>query len=351
MLKRLPVFIIFLLFFTTALAQSNADSVAKRTAVDTTIKHPAADTVSKSTAVDNTIIKALRDSIAKMQTVDSAKHQPVEKVVQYQPVDTVVKHPKTDSVVNHPSADTVATHVAKVDTVRAHPKVDSLADSPAVKGKPDTLARQWRADSLAATHHADSLAKQTKVDSLTKPNPVVDNVPKPLTVDSVARSVAEVAKTPLVKSDVKPSVPAVVIKHSPIKGLSDNRYNAYLKGDDLDSMALVGEMNHYPLPDKALKYKTQIGLNPGQITKLKELAANLHRKRIEMGDNMIRNEKMLDSLFHSKQIVDGTLIFYTNRSGLYYGELKGAILMACYETQRILSDDQVKKLEALEKNN
>jgi hypothetical protein len=143
----------------------------------------------------------------------------------------------------------------------------------------------------------------------------------------------------------------IVIKPSPIKTISDRRYNAYLNGDDLDSMAMVGELNHYPLPDKALKYKVQIGLNPGQITKLKAMATELHRKRIEMGNNIIKNEKMLDSLFHSKQVVDGTLIFYTNRAGLYLGELRGAILMACYETEKILSDDQIKRLEALEKTN
>ena len=70
-----------------------------------------------------------------------------------------------------------------------------------------------------------------------------------------------------------------------------------------------------------------------------------------MGENIIHNEKMLDSLFHNKQMTDGILIFYTNRSGLYYGELRGAILLACYNTEQILSDDQIKKLEVLEKGN
>jgi hypothetical protein len=141
------------------------------------------------------------------------------------------------------------------------------------------------------------------------------------------------------------------IKHSPLKTLNDKRYNAYLKGEDLDDMALVGELNHYPLPDKALKYRVQLGLNPGQITKLNDLAAKLHRKKLEMGENIIHNEKMLDSLFHSRQIIDGTLIFYTNRSGLYYGELRGAILLACYNTEKILSDNQIRKLESLQKAN
>ncbi|MGZ3749978.1 MAG: hypothetical protein ACXVB0_06660 [Mucilaginibacter sp.] len=164
-------------------------------------------------------------------------------------------------------------------------------------------------------------------------------------------SVDSVAKAPSAKTVIKHQSNNIVVRHSPIKTITDKQYNAYLDGDDFFDMALVGEMNHYPSPDKVLKFKVQLGLNPGQINKLKDLAAILHRKKVEMGENIIRNEKMLDSLFHSKQVIDGTLIFYTNRSGLYYGELRGAILMACYDTEKILSDDQIKKLEALEKTN
>ena len=54
------------------------------------------------------------------------------------------------------------------------------------------------------------------------------------------------------------------------------------------------------------------------------------------------NEKMLDSLFHIRRVDEGSLIFYTNRSGLYYGELKGAILMACYNTEKLLTPAQIK---------
>jgi hypothetical protein len=140
-------------------------------------------------------------------------------------------------------------------------------------------------------------------------------------------------------------------EHSPVKTISDERYNAYLKGDDFDNMSLAGELNHFPLPGKVLKYKKQLDLSPIQVGKLTKLANDLHRKKLEMGAFIIRNEKMLDNLFHSRQIDEGSIIFYTNRSGLYYGELKGAILMACYNTEKLLTDYQIKKLEALEKAN
>ncbi|MDB5025297.1 MAG: hypothetical protein JWP78_3052 [Mucilaginibacter sp.] len=142
-----------------------------------------------------------------------------------------------------------------------------------------------------------------------------------------------------------------VVRHSPVKTLSDERYNAYLKGDDLDNMALAGELNHFPLPDKVLKFKKQLDLSPIQVGKLNRLATALHRKKLEMGEFIIRNERMLDSLFHIKRQDEGSVIFYANRSGLYYGELRGAILMACYNTEKLLTDAQVRKLEALEKAN
>jgi len=143
----------------------------------------------------------------------------------------------------------------------------------------------------------------------------------------------------------------VTIPHSPVRSLSDEKYNALLKGEGFDDMSLVGELNHYPLPDKALKFKVQLGLNPGQITKLKDLSANLQRKKKEMGANIIRNERMLDTLFHTKEIVDGTIIFYTNRYGLYMGEVRNAVLQACLTTEEILSDVQIRKLESLVKTN
>jgi hypothetical protein len=183
---------------------------------------------------------------------------------------------------------------------------------------------QTPADSVVKQSSADSVVKHSSADSDVKHSP---------------------------KSAVKHPSKDIEVKHSPIKTLSDERYNAYLKGDDLDKMALVGELNHYPLPDTALKYKVQLGLNPGQITKLKDLAAALHRKMVEMGDNIIRNEKLLDNLFHSKEVTDGTIIFYTNRYGIYMGELRNAILQTCYKTENILSDSQIKKLEALLRGN
>ncbi|HTK22227.1 MAG TPA: hypothetical protein VL442_22060 [Mucilaginibacter sp.] len=223
-----------------------------------------------------------------------------------------------DSVKNNPA----------IDTTVKHPVVDTIA-----KKQVDT-AKHAAVDSAVKVHPADSVVKSKAVDSASTHHKSAVKTAKKAPVKTVVKAPVAV--------DTKP-------KHSTIKTINDFRYNAYLKGDDLDNMSLAGDLNHYPSPDSALKYKKQLDLSPIQVGQLTKLSTELHRKKVEMGNNIIRNEKMLDSLFHSHFVDEGSLIFYTNRSGLYYGEMKGAILMACYNAEKLLTPAQIKKLETLEK--
>ena len=63
-----------------------------------------------------------------------------------------------------------------------------------------------------------------------------------------------------------------VAKHSPLKTLSDEQYNALIKGDDIYGMSLAAELNHYPLPDKVIKFKKELNLGPLQISKISAIA-------------------------------------------------------------------------------
>jgi hypothetical protein len=141
------------------------------------------------------------------------------------------------------------------------------------------------------------------------------------------------------------------LKKSPVKTLSDKRYNALLKGEDLYDMALPAELNHFPMPDKVIRFKKELGLSPNQVTKITAIAAELHRKRIEMGTFIINNEQTLDNLFRKQRLNNGDVIFYATRSGLYYGELRNAILQACLSTGDLLAPQQIKQLETLQSRN
>lgn len=262
---------------------------------------------------------------------------------------------REDSVKNNQVADTVAPKPVDVtkhvpeDSLERHTRADSGLTShrPAAKKRKKSPAKAVNKLSVVA----DTTAKQID----TSKHAAMESVVKHITTDSGSVSNKPGVKTKK-KSPAKTATKASVDgstepTRSTVKTISDLRYNAYLKGDDLDDMALAGDLNHFPSPDNALKYKKQLDLSPIQVGQLTKISTELHRKKVEMGTNIIRNEKMLDSLFHSRQVDEGSLIFYTNRSGLYYGEMKGAILMACYRTEKLLTAAQIKKLEVLEKNN
>ncbi len=138
-------------------------------------------------------------------------------------------------------------------------------------------------------------------------------------------------------------------KKSPVRTLTYQQYNAYLKGEAAADMAMVAEINHFPMPDKVLKLKHELGLSPDQIKKLEEINTYMHRRRLQVGGSVVSNERTLDSLFRTHKIDDGSLIFYTNRYGLYQGELKNAILQACLATQKLLDEKQLARFEALQK--
>ncbi|MDB4926833.1 hypothetical protein [Mucilaginibacter sp.] len=141
------------------------------------------------------------------------------------------------------------------------------------------------------------------------------------------------------------------IKSSPARTLTYQHYQAYLKGEADDEMARVAEMNHYPMPDKVLKWKKELDLSPIQIQKITEIKNYMHRRRLQTGGSIIANERTLDSLFRHNKIDDGTVIFYGNRSGAYLGELRNAMLLACLSTQKLLSPQQNTRYEALQKPN
>lgn len=144
--------------------------------------------------------------------------------------------------------------------------------------------------------------------------------------------------------------PDSTLKPSPVKTLSDIQYNALIKGDDLYNMNTVADLNKYPTAEQALKYKKEIDLSPQQVAALTAINTELKRKKIEMGNFIVTNETKLDALFKTHKINESDLIFYTNRYGLYQGELRNAILKAAVAANNLLSPQQVTKLNKFKKS-
>jgi len=144
--------------------------------------------------------------------------------------------------------------------------------------------------------------------------------------------------------------PDSLLKSSPVKTFTAQQYDALMKGEDLYGMSTVADLNGFALPEKALKYKKELDLSPIQAAALTKINTELKRKKIEMGKFIVTNETKLDNLFKAKRINESDLIFYTNRYGLYQGELRNAILLAAVKTWQLLSPQQVNKLQTFKKS-
>lgn len=156
--------------------------------------------------------------------------------------------------------------------------------------------------------------------------------------------------TDISKDTVKRSVSDQ--QKSDIPALSDEEYNAWLKGSDLKTnLTLVAEINNYPTPEKVLKLKKQLDLSPVQVNQLNDVMKYLKLKKVEAGGDFVRNERTLDSLFRTKKINEPAIIFYGNRYGLYLGEYRTSLLIACKRTYQILTVRQLRRYVQLQNRN
>src|SRR5476651_1146543 len=65
---------------------------------------------------------------------------------------------------------------------------------------------------------------------------------------------------------------------SPVRTMSYKQYKYYMDGVDINHLALVAEINHYLEPEKVLNCKKELGLTPIQVTGVKTINAEIHRK-------------------------------------------------------------------------
>jgi hypothetical protein len=144
---------------------------------------------------------------------------------------------------------------------------------------------------------------------------------------------------------------SMAVRHSTVKTLTDEQYNAILNGDDVNNLAHVAALYRYPYPDQVLKYRIHLKLSAQQITRLNEINATLKMKKTEVGLSVVQNERVIDSLFRTRRINESVIVFYTNRYGAYQGEYRGALLIACYNTRKVLNPVQLNQFNELLNHN
>jgi hypothetical protein len=136
---------------------------------------------------------------------------------------------------------------------------------------------------------------------------------------------------------------------SSIKTLTLRQYADYQKGPALTQMALPATLNKYPMPADVLFYQKDLKLTKEQLKKLNEIADYLQLKKKEIGQSVLRNEKKLDDLFRTQKLDEGSITFYGNRYGLYEGEYRTSVLLACFNTYNVLTPQQTTRFWQLKK--
>lgn len=136
---------------------------------------------------------------------------------------------------------------------------------------------------------------------------------------------------------------------SVIKTLTLKQYTDYQKGRGLQDMALPATLNRYPMPDDVLRLKKELKLTDAQAKKVTAINQYLQLKKTEIGQSVIRNEKKLDELFQTQKVDEGSITFYGNRYGLYEGEYRTSVLLACYNTYNALTPQQTAQFWKLKK--
>lgn len=129
---------------------------------------------------------------------------------------------------------------------------------------------------------------------------------------------------------------------SPIKALSNQEYFDLKTGKEM-GMARVAELNSYPAPEEVAKLDKKLSLSASQIGQLKKIIDAWRFKTQEMGGFILAQEEKLNNLFAAGKATDGAIIYYTNKIGLYLGELRNAHLQAHLKTRNILTKEQIRK--------
>lgn len=129
---------------------------------------------------------------------------------------------------------------------------------------------------------------------------------------------------------------------SPLKSLTDEEYSGFKFGLDM-GMGRVAELNNYPAPGEVMKMGQKLGLSATQKSQLNKILDAWRFKTREMGGFILAQETKLNSLFAAGKATDGAVIYYTNKIGLYLGELRNAHLQAHLKTRNTLTREQIRK--------
>ncbi len=131
-----------------------------------------------------------------------------------------------------------------------------------------------------------------------------------------------------------------------IKSLSDDDVKNYLEGKGM-GLAKAAELNGYPGPMHVLENESGLELSAEQKKAVQDSFDRMKQKAVELGKQIVENEKELDALFGRSEITSEILQNQTRKIAELQGDLRNAHLQAHLEMKKVLSPEQVEKYNRL----
>lgn len=156
-----------------------------------------------------------------------------------------------------------------------------------------------------------------------------------LTVLIVATAVAPSAQSPYAGQ-----------QNRPIKSLDSATIQALQNGEG-HSMALVGELNHYPGPRHVLAMASHLALTEAQKAATESVYDEMHAAAVPLGEQIIANEQKLDQAFQAGSISIDSLQSLTAQIADLNGRLRFVHLRAHLAMKHILTREQIQMYDSM----
>ena len=124
-----------------------------------------------------------------------------------------------------------------------------------------------------------------------------------------------------------------------IKALSAEDVDAYLTGQGM-GFAKAAELNGYAGPKHVLEMASELALSDEQRARTQALFDSMQTKAVELGRQLVDEERKLDRLFASATVTQHSLEESVKRIGSLQADVRAAHLEAHLEQAKILTPEQ-----------
>jgi len=131
-----------------------------------------------------------------------------------------------------------------------------------------------------------------------------------------------------------------------IKALSAEQIAEYRSGEGM-GLALAAELNSYPGPRHTLDLAGPLELSSSQQAAVSGVMAVMERDARRLGGMLVERERQLDRAFAGGTVDEAALTTHTAVIARLQGELRWVHLRAHLEVRRVLTEEQVRRYDAL----